>query len=354
MSVGMHRGRAGRWRRATKIDAATMSGPYYTAVPGSPVLDANSATKVATLAGITNKYALLSWPTACFAVPGDPQYTVVYDADPLAQPGQTYSWAFGARSLSAEEYEPVRIPDPPNFYPQPGSYSDGAIFDGWGVIIDPLRGIGWSGWRMVKVGSTWQATTSHAFAVPGTLTALLAGGGRGDGLPSIAGAITVQEAAAAVADATGSYVFPHALALQVPSQIADSNFRAPATKTDGTVTPTSSTISHGSRFILPSSATTASSNKIIQAMVRTLKTYGAYVTDRTGTSGPVNVVFERFDPANPTDMVAPTSGAPSTIASPTSIAGVYFRGGLTWDFFSLSAIPWSSIQLLKQYDGGGA
>lgn len=330
-----------------------MSGPYYTPIPANPVLDANSSAKVATLAGVTNKLARLSWATTCFAVPGDPPYTIVYDADPLVQAGQTYSWAYGARSLSAEEYDPIRIPDPPNFYPQPGSYSDGAGFDGWGVIADPARGIVFSGWRMVKVGSTWQAATSAAFAVPGTLATPLAGAGRGDGNAVFAGVITVQEAAAAAADTTNSYVFPHALALQVPTQISDSAFRAPATKTDGTVTPTNSTISHGSRFMLPSTATTASTNKIVQAIVRTLNVYGAYVTDRTNNNGPVNFVFERFDPANPTDMVTPGTGATSSVTASDAIAGVYYRAGFTSDYFDLSAVPWSSLQLLQQYDGGG-
>lgn len=354
MSVGMHRGRVSRRNRATKIDAATMSGPYYTAIPASPVLDANSAAKVATLAGITNKLARLSWATVNFAVPSDPSYTIVYDADPLVQSGQTYSWAFGARSLSAEEYDPIRIPDPPNFYPEPGSYADGAAFDGWGVIADLARSLVFSGWRMVKSGSNWQAATSGAFAIPGTLVTPLAGGGRGDGNAVFAGVITVQEAAAAVADTSGTYVFPHALALQVPSQISDSAFRAPARGTDGTVTPTTSTISHGSRFMLPSSATTASTNKIIQAIVRTLKVYGAYITDRTNTSGPVNLVFERFDPANPGDMVTPTTGAASSVTASDAIAGVYYRAGWTTDYVNLNTvIPWSSLQLLQQWDGTG-
>lgn len=337
--------------RATKIDAATMSGPYYTAIPASPVLDDNSAAKVSTLAGGT-KYAGLQWVTACFASASDPQYTIAYDLDPLAQTGQTYSWAKGNRALTAEEVEPIRIPDAPYFYQQPGGYSDGAAWDGWGCVVDLTRGIGWAGWRMAKVGATWQATTSQSFAVPGTLTALTNGSGRGDGLPSIVGSITVQEAAAAFADATDTYVIPHALAASVPVGWVDTAVRAPATKTDGTNTPTTSTISEGSRFLLPSSATTASTNRLIKAIVRTLKTYGLYIVDRNGSSG-LTLNFERFDPANPADMVLPNTGAASTVSNSAAIAGVYYRGGFTYDYFDLSPIPWASMQLLKQYDGGG-
>lgn len=329
-----------------------MSGPFYTAIPASPVLDPDSATKSSALAGI-NHYATMGWPTATFALPTDPSYSIVYDQDPEAQPGQDYNWALGNRAHTAEEVEPVRLPDPPNFYTQPGSYADGAAWDGWGCVIDLARGIGWAGWRMVKVGSDWQATTSHSFAVPGTVAAVTNGLGRGDGLPVITGNITVQEAAAAAADATDTYVIPHALAAAGPMSMVDTVFRAPATKTDGLVAPTTSTISEGSRFYLPPSATTASTNRLIKAIVRTLKTYGMYIVDRNGSSAMV-LNFERFDPANPTDMVQPDTGAPSTLADPTSIAGAYFRAGFTYDYFNLSAIPWSSLQLLKQWDGGGA
>lgn len=351
----MSRGRATITRRrgsarATKLNAATMTGPYYTAVPGGPVLDANSASKVSTFASV-NKYANLGWSTACFAVPGDPQYSIVYDQDPAAQSGQPYSWALGNRALSAEESEPIRIPDPPNFYVQPGDYASGTSWDGWGAIVDPARSLVWSGWRMVKNGANWQATTSGSFSATDLVTKI-AGGGRGDGLSTVAGAITAQEVEAAMADATDTYVIPHALAVAVPPGLSDTNFRAPATGTDGTTAPTTSTLSHGSRFVLDSAATTSSTNRLIKAITRTLKTYGLYITDRAGSDGIV-VNFERFNPANPGDMVAPSTGAASSITDPTAICGSYFRAGLTWDFFNLSAVPWASLRLLQQWDGGG-
>src|SRR4051794_15632172 len=106
-----------RLTRVARLDPATMSGPYYTPIPANPVLDPASATKSATVAGMSH-YAGLMWVTACFAAPTDPQYSIVYDADPAAQPGQVYDWARGDTFARGAAYEPIRIPDAPNFYAQ--------------------------------------------------------------------------------------------------------------------------------------------------------------------------------------------------------------------------------------------
>lgn len=326
-----------------------MSGPYYTPIPANPVLDTNSAAKSATLAGLP-QYCGLQWVTACFATSSDPQYNIVYDQDPAAQPGQPYSWAYQSSSSRATSVEPLRIPAPPDFYPQPGGYADGTAWDGWGCVIDPSRNVGWMGWRMAKVGGNWQATASGAFTAPGDITQVTSGLGRGDGLPAIAGSITTREVADAMSDATDTYVIPHALAVSVDISLVDTAFRAPATKSDGVTTPTNSTISEGSRFYLPSTATTASSNRFFRALLRTLKTYGLYVVDRNG-GGAMMLNFERWDPANPDNMIDPNTGQPTTLSNPASISKVYYDAGLQWDYYSLSAIPWSSIRLLRQWNG---
>lgn len=338
--------------RATRIDPATMSGPYYTALPANPILDANNAAKVATLASAAGKYAGLKWVTACFATTDDNQYNIVYDQDPQEQSGGAFTWALNQPSFRSTAVEPVRIPDQPNFYSQAGNYASGSGWDGWGCVIDPARGIGWAGWRMVKNGTQWQATTAHSFAVPGSLTSVTSGLARGDGLPIIAGSITVQEAAAAFADTTGTYVIPHALSIAVPASMVDTAHRAPATKTDGSVTPTTSTLTEGSRFYLPASAAISSSNRLMKAIFRTMQTYGVFITDRTGGNS-ITLNFEWFDPAKPADMVDPTNGSATTLANANAIAGAYYRAGFTYDYFDLSPLPWASLQLMAQYDGGG-
>lgn len=334
------------------------ASPWFTPIPASPVLDANSTAKSDTIRVVGNRYCGLKWVTLSFAGSGDPEYNVVYDKDPEAQSGVgAFQWAWQNFRLRAEEVEPVRLPAA--FHQQPGSYATGTGWDGWASVLDAGTGRTWAGWRMVKDAGGWQATTSHSVTYPGMWAGVVHGGSRGDGCPVFAGSITVKEIEAAVADTTDSYVIPHALAVAGPSNHIDSNFRYPASKTDGTVTPGTATISEGSRFqidpatALPLDATTAR-GRVMRSITRALKTYGMYIVDRTGTDGPWMMNFERYNPTNVGDMVEET-GTASTITSATAIAGAYYRAGLDFDFYPLNTnIPWSGLRLLAHWTGGGA
>lgn len=333
--------------RPTALNSSAMSGPYYEPIPADPVLDPDSASRASSIFTAT-PLAGLNWVTASFAVPEDPMYDIQYDQDPLVQPGQEYDWAYSDSSMQTPNTEPVRIPNAPYFYPQPGVNTD-PDWDGWGAVVDLERNLGWAGWRMVKVNGEWQAVTAHAFPLD-TLATVTEGIGRGDGLPAIAGSVTVQEVQAALDDATDTYVIPHALAMSVSSDLVDNQVRFPAVKTDGDRTPSASTVSEGMRLRLAPSAPVSTSNRLMRALCRTLKIYGAYIVDRNGSSG-VSVNFERSNPADPDDMV--NDGVPSDASDAGAIARPYFDAGMEWDYFALTEIPWSQMQVLLQWDGGG-
>ncbi|MUL63767.1 hypothetical protein BOO86_04760 [Mycobacterium sp. CBMA 234] len=127
-------------------------------------------------------------------------------------------------------------------------------------------------------------------------------------------------------------IIPHALA--IASSIACSGyFRYPAAKTDGQDTD-ANCIPEGSRIQLNPSINVSSLPYGQQVIAKALQTYGAYVVDRSAV--PIAMVFE---------------GDPNLIGQSGQIPRVYQSAGLAWDYYDMTAIPWTGLQVLQQWNG---
>ncbi|WP_370064493.1 hypothetical protein [Mycobacterium sp. MAA66] len=185
---------------------------------------------------------------------------------------------------------------------QANSPSSGAISTAWGgTAVDVKTGPGIA----AGGGTTGSATASN--------------------VSRLAGVIRMREIQA------GS--IPHAL--EIGSSFACTGyFRYPAAKTDGPST-NANCIPEGARIQLDPSVNISSLPAGEKAIAAALQTYGAYVCDTAGS--PFALAFE---------------GDPSLIGQSGQVPMAYSNAGLSWDYYDMTDIPWSSLRVLQQWNGG--
>ena len=273
----------------------TAESPWNTAIGRDPVLDANSAEITATLAAGTHPAVALLYDYG----------TPVFDADastPRYAIDCTAPW--GTCGL---ERQPVTIPADARL----SSGSDGQM-----NIID---------WSTRTGYCFWQYRNDHAHTSWGGSYAVDGDGidptssCNGAGVPSIAGVVRTAEMAQGRID--------HALAFATRYCQAGPH-RYPATKSDGKYSG-SGAIPEGARVQLdPSINVDALPGATVgeKIVARALQTYGAYVTDCSGSN--MSFAFE-----NPMDKPNP-----------------YPAVGFAWDYYGMDHIPWGRLRVLQAWD----
>ncbi|EFC43494.1 predicted protein [Naegleria gruberi] len=167
---------------------------------------------------------------------------------------------------------------PANTLPASGS-------DGHCEIFDPISNVIHSFWQLVKVNGTWCTTLYSWTALDGSgwgNPAQFYQGARATGVASSAGLIRKHE----VDDGDSQY--RHALTLSMTHNGLSNNppYVWPATVSDIDYQSNYGSIPEGSLLMLPSTFNVSAQLTIpkLRKIAETLKTYGAYVTDRnTGT-----------------------------------------------------------------------
>lgn len=284
----------------TPEDARPFSddGPWNAPIPNQPLLDDNSSAIVDLLAssgyGTANLYE--------FGIP-------IYDAD-ATTPRHNVSCERPGWGTCDIEDGPVPIPA--GARPHPGS--DGAM-----VVIDweARRSYGYFKAARTADGS-WRAVWGDITDIDGRGVAK--GASTGAGVPRLAGVIRTFEIAAGTID--------HALVFSTDVACVE-QYRAPATKTDGT-SELADCIPQGARIQLdPDVDLDALANLSAgeRAVAEALQTYGAYAIDNGGAS----MAFSFEHPM----------GGPDP----------YAAAGLVADYQSMEAIPWERLRVLRQWDG---
>ncbi len=277
-------------------------------VPNSPVLDTNSSLWASYLAAGQHSCSLHDY-AATLKGPGGidantPRYAVT----------MTAGWG--------DPFAPDTVPIPDGTVVPPLTTTYGDPGDGHLAVADPLQNKVYSLWQAEKVGNNWQASYGGL--------ATLDGDGRETVGSSTATNLSRYGAVIRAAEIQAG-VINHALF--VSSDICDSTFRYPASKSDGTnaggvATP----IPQGARLQLDPSIDLDAISGITdgeKTIARALQTYGAYVGDKGGAR--LGLIFEYQPDGNP--------------------GSAYANAGLAWDYFDMTHIPWGSLRVLNNWDG---
>ena len=266
---------------------------WNTPVGANPVLDPRSAAMVRSVAPSNRA-------TANLYAYGDPVFTAVAGT-PTATVDCTEDW--GTCDL---EGRPIRIPADA----KPTAGSDGRM-----IIVDLAAGTSCDFWQARKAG-TGRWTTSWGTCAP------LAGhgsgpqgGATGGGVNALAGVIRTFE--------MRSLTIPHALSIATDNSCAG-QFRAPATKTDGSSTR-SDCVPEGARLQLDPSIDVEAIPGITpaeKAVARALQVYGAINRDNCGSN--ICVAFE----------------------APIGEADPYPAVGLDHDYHTMPNIPWTRLRVI--------
>lgn len=218
---------------------------------------------------------------------------------------------------------------------RPSGGSDHAM-----VLVDYARRSVYDLWdvRTTAEGSIAISTASTLQIGWGGVTSLdgsgQSAGATGSGLSHLYGMVRIFEAEKAVADggcdvAPGcalATAIPHAL--QFASDITCAMHRAPAVKSDGH-SSSPDCIPEGARVFLAAGANCAfdAHEPIEEAVCFALKRYGAFATDTAGSRFALG--FE----------------GSSSGQSGGSGRAPYAAGGLAWDYYDLSEIPWNHLHV---------
>lgn len=280
----------------------------WDAIPATPVLDANSSVWAGYFATGQHSCSLHDY-AATLKGPGGidantPRYAVT----------MTAGWG--------DPFAPDTVPIPDGTVVPPLTTTYGDPGDGHLAVADPTTNKVYSLWQSEKVGSDWQASYGGLAALDGDGRET-AGSSTATNLSRYGAVIRAAEIQAGVIN--------HALF--VSSDICDSTFRYPASKSDGTnVGGVPTPIPQGSRLQLdPSIDLDAISGMTDgeKTIARALQTYGAYVGDKGGAR--LGFIFEYQPDGNP--------------------GSTYTNAGLMWDYFDMSHIPWGSLRVLNAWDG---
>lgn len=275
------------------------TSPFNAPILENPILDPKSDS-IASFLGQKAVVDLYEFGIAIYEVDGTTDPVVVDCTKP-----------WGACPL---EDDLQRVPS--NAQPAPGS-------DGTLVVID------WSEGRTVEM---WQArqlpdgswSTSWGTTTPIDGTGIPAVFGNGAGVSHLAGVIRVDEIARGRID--------HALVFST-SNLCRTEYRYPANKTDGS-SPRDDCIPAGTRIQLDPTIDLGSLGLTSgeRTIARALQLFGAYPVDTGGTA--MAIYFE--------------IAADATASNP---GAVYSHSGLTHDYFTLQAIPWSHLRVLGSWNG---
>ncbi len=207
------------------------------------------------------------------------------------------------------EQEPV--PVPLGAVPSPGS--DGAM-----VVVDFSTRRSYEFFKAERrPDGGWQAAWGGVVDLDGPGTP---GAAVGAGVSRLAGVVRAREIADGRID--------HALVFSTDNACTQA-YRYPASKTDGGSTRPDC-IPEGARIQLDPAVDVDALGlgSAERAVARALQTYGAYAIDNGGA--PMAFIFE----------------------NPAGEADPYPAAGLRWDYFGLDGIPWHSLRVLRQWDGG--
>lgn len=198
------------------------------------------------------------------------------------------------------------------------------------AILDPSTGQAYGLWQ-----AKYDSTTDSWTASWGGMTPLngngvdTSGSGTGSGISRYAGVVGADEFQTAIDNNTG---LNHALVFS--TDIAGSTYVGPARKSDGAnLAGVATPIPEGARVQLDPSINVDAIPGITpgeKVIAKTLQTYGAYVVDQGGSR--MAFSFETVPDATSTE----------------NVGAVYENAGLTWDYYDMNHIPWSSLRVVSQ------
>lgn len=202
---------------------------------------------------------------------------------------------------------------------QPNAGSDGAM-----NVIDFARREVCDFWQARKTASGgWETSWGTCASIDGGVSGPR-GGGTGGGINGLAGVVRIHEIEQGYID--------HAISIATNNSCGprnSTNFRFPATKTDGDSTR-SDCVPEGARLQLDPSINCDTLPQISRAEVivcKALQKYGLYNRDNAGS--PIAIPFEK-----------PVNGRPNP----------YPAAGLPWDYYDMPHIPWSKLRVLKTWN----
>lgn len=283
-------------------------------IPSAPVLASSSQTWVSYLsaAGKGRVANLYEYGVAMIPASAISASTPTYDVT-LTQP-----WG-------ADPFGTNRVPIPTGTRVAPGS-------DAQLAVLDPNSGMAFGVWQAKYNSSsdTWSGSWGGMAPLSGNGIDQT-GGTTATGLARYAGVVTAAEFSAAIQANTG---LSHALFFS--TDIAGPGFVAPARSSDGSnqagvATP----MPEGYRVQLDPTVNVDAISGITpgeKVIAKTLQTYGAYAGDKGGSR--MGFIFELVRDA-----------------SASSPGSVWKDAGFAWDYYDMAKIPWSKLQVLKNWDG---
>lgn len=280
----------------------------WSPIPANPTLDAQSDAIVATLSQATHICDMWEFGVTLRGPSGitgaTPRYDIAFSQVP----------AWGADPFGSDTMPiPAGTPVPPG--------SDGHV-----AIADPVNNQTYNLWQAAynSGADTWGASWGSLAALDGDGRELV-GSSTGSGLARYGAVIRVSEIAAGIIN--------HALFFSTDMAANSTNFRYPASRSDGTnIINTFTPIPEGARVQLnPSIDIEAIPNitPIEVAVAKALQVYGAYCGDNGGAR--MAFVFEYEGGTDP--------------------GATYVAAGAPWDYFDLSHIPWDQLRVLAAWNG---
>lgn len=276
----------------------------WTPIPASPVLDAQSAAMVTALSA--GFHSVNAWDYGVTVIKphqvlwNTPRYNFVLDNEP----------AWGPHPLGLDT-----VPIPDGTVIPPGT-------DGHLTVMDPFNRKVYSFWQARKVSGVWRASWCGVSEWDGDGIDY-SGNATATELSRLAGIVLLNEIEAGE--------IPHALFFA--SDAAGPTFRYPAQKSDGVNDAgVAVPIPEGARVQLDPSIDLSAISGITAgelAVGRALQKYGAYCGDKGGSR--MGFIFE--------------------YQGGTSPGASYVSAGFGWDYFDMTHIPWSSLRVLKKWDG---
>ena len=323
MSRGAVLAAAGRNARPFFPDADWLWNP----IPASPVLDSNSATWAGYFSAAAQQHVcdIIEYGVAMRGPGGSagaavtastPKYDVTFSNVP--------AWGPDPHSIPMAIPSDVIVP----------GVAIGANYDGHVTTADPTRGVVHSLWRAVNGGSSWTAQWGRQNPLNGDgREAGAASTGSSTGARLSRYGSVVRSSEMTVAAAAGYASLNHALFFS--TNIASSAVRYPASVGDGAngagvATP----IPEGARVQIDPSINMDTVTGITtweRIIGKTLQKYGAYVGDNGGAR--MAFLFEYLG-----------EGATPNQPYVNVYSGIF-------DYFDMTHIPWSSLRVLRQWDG---
>lgn len=341
-----------------------------TPIPASPVLDANSASRsAAVLVGTTNpNQGKISMGGALYVTTAsDPLKAVVATSD-------TNYLIGGTAGLLSTWGPQFRVPvGAAGGYEFSSTAADNDFGDHWMYLRDTTPrsgapyGVQFDFWRFRYNNTTqFECASLSVWALnsDGSLSfTKLAGSGTGAGLSC--------QMTLAQADLTVDTPILHAIAFSSPGDKVSTGYVEPATKTDGTVTPTTSTLIEGKRVQLDPSKNLDSvaglnagtvTAKFQKRIGTAYQVYGGYLLDRAGAGNPAMYFGVFSQDATDINRSNPTAALPwghpgdaLRAANGSNPAGIFY-GIIPYDYFEFPDVPWrtgtvSNVRVLKSWNG---